>query len=322
MDDIIIYKYLSGEATSEEEQTLLAWLQESPSNQEVFFEIKAVWHSKQQAVFGNEERLVDSLGQLNKRILSHINKEKKKRNLLIRWSSVAAVFLLLVVVAVYNLTETKINNQKTLLSVYSNEASGDSVQIVTLADGTQVWLAAHTTLSSPEVFSDDVRKVYLEGTAFFDVAKDPQHPFIVHTDIAEITVLGTSFSVNSRVPGDKGETILMSGSVLLKQLQSNKEVRLLPGQQAVYSKVSSKIEVNEVDANTLTSWRFGIISLTKVSIGEIIQKLEDTYQVKIKMDYSGIKDNRYNFSFKRSNNLEKVLEQLTCITHCKAEIAD
>lgn len=321
MQDRVIYKYLSGTATSEEEKCLLDWLNASSANRAAFFELKAIWHAKQQAVFANEDRLNAALEQMNLRISSGVDRKKRKRNLFIRWSSVAAVIFLLIGLSFFYLTHINVADREIPLCVFSNEASGDSVRKVVLTDGTEVWLAAHTTLSCPEIFAGSERKVILEGIAFFDVAKDSIHPFVVHTDVAEIKVLGTSFSVNSRMSDDLGETILMSGSVVLKHLKNNRELKLSPGQQAIYSKVSSEIEVNEVDVNTLTSWRYGIISMTGVSVSEIIQKLEAIYQMKIKMDFSAFKDNKYNFSFKRSNDLEKVLEQLTCVTGGKAEIA-
>lgn len=322
MEETVIYKYLSGATTGEEEAELLNWLHESPENQAYFYELKAIWHARQQTVFANESNLNDSLERMNNRIRLSVEQNKKKRNLFIRWSSVAAVFLLLIGISVLFLINKNVQDVEVPLCVYANGANADSVRVVTLVDGTEVWLAANTTLSCPEVFSGDERKVYLDGTAFFDVTKDPQHPFVVRTDIMEIKVLGTSFSVNSHTSGNQGETILMTGSVQLKHLGNKQVVTLFPGQQALYSKETSGIEIHEVDANTLTSWRFGIISLIEVTASEIIQKLEEIYHVKIKMDTSSIKDHKYNFSFKRANSLEKVLEQFSCVTGTTLEIVD
>lgn len=321
MNDTIIFKYLSGQATNEEKQALLEWLRESPDNQAAFFELKAVWHIKQQTAFGTESHLNESLEQMNDRIYGRMEQSKKKCNSFLKWSSVAAVFLLLIGISYFYFADIK---QPVIepLCVYTNEAIDDSVKTITLADGTEVWLAAHTTLTYPKDFSGNMRKVYLDGTAFFDVAKDPQHPFVVQTDIAEIKVLGTSFSVNSRLPGDQGETILMTGFVQLKRLDGEQVITLFPGQQALYSKNTPEMKVNEVDANTLTSWRFGIVSLTEATPSEIIQRLENIYSIKIEMDISSIKKNKYNFSFKRSNDFAKVLEQFSCITGETAKVVD
>lgn len=321
MDETIIYKYLSGQATDEEKQALLGWLHDSPDNQVIFFELKAVWHVKQQTAFGNESHLNESLEQMSNRIYGRIQWRRKKRNLFIKWSSVAAVFLLLIGISYFCFVDIK-KPAIEPLCIYTNEASDDSVKTITLTDGTEVWLAAHTTLTYPKDFSGDIRKVHLDGTAFFDVTKDPQHPFIVQTEIAEIKVLGTSFSVNSRLSGDQGEAILMAGSIQLKRLGGDQIITLFPGQQALYSKKTSEIEVNEVDANTLTSWRFGIVSLIEATPSEIMQRLEKIYSIKIKMDISSIKNKKYNFSFKRSNDFGKVLEQFSCITGKTAKVVD
>lgn len=67
MQDRVIYKYLSGTATSEEEKCLLDWLNASSANRTAFFELKAIWHAKQQAVFANEDRLNAALEQIDRK---------------------------------------------------------------------------------------------------------------------------------------------------------------------------------------------------------------------------------------------------------------
>ena len=82
-----------------------------------------------------------------------------------------------------------------------------------LADGSSVTLNADSRLKYPASFDGPVREVYLTGEAFFDIQKDPDHPFIIHTDKMNIRVLGTSFNVRS-YPGDAVmETTLLQGSV-------------------------------------------------------------------------------------------------------------
>ncbi|MCZ4279116.1 FecR family protein, partial [Rhodococcoides yunnanense] len=53
---------------------------------------------------------------------------------------------------------------------------------ITLPDGTNVWLNARTTMQYANSFNRNERVVILKGEAYFDVAKDEKHPFIVQTE--------------------------------------------------------------------------------------------------------------------------------------------
>ena len=84
---------------------------------------------------------------------------------------------------------------------------------LTLSDGTVVTLNSATTIKYPDHFGDSTREIYLEGEAYFDVSKDPLHPFIIHTDKMNIRVLGTSFNVKSYQSEPLGEASLINGSI-------------------------------------------------------------------------------------------------------------
>ena len=68
---------------------------------------------------------------------------------------------------------------------------------ITLADGTNVWLNARTTIQYPITFNEKERLVKLDGEAYFDVTKDKSKPFIVQTNNYNVEVLGTKFDVDS-----------------------------------------------------------------------------------------------------------------------------
>jgi transmembrane sensor len=82
-----------------------------------------------------------------------------------------------------------------------------------LADGSSVMLNAESRLKYPASFDGPVREVYLTGEAFFTIQKDPEHPFIIHTDKMNIRVLGTSFNVKSYPDDASMETTLLQGSI-------------------------------------------------------------------------------------------------------------
>lgn len=325
MNNAILYKYLSGLATESEERELLVWLNHSPDNRKEFFELKAIWVA-QRVMDGKkmEEDIDKSLEKLNHRInISQRQVHPQKRKHLYRTMGTVAALFLVVVYITYFVVGGTINFpyvENELAVVYTNKEDVHSVRTVLLPDSSVVWLSYNATLTCPDKFRGDQRIVSLTGEAFFEVKKNTDHPFIVKTGAYEIKVLGTSFSVNTHAAEGKEETILMNGSVQIQEPDGRSLAMLRPGQQALYSKNSEKIEIRSVDANALTSWRFGLVSLTEVSIQDILHCLEETYDVKIKMNSSPINDHSYNFSFKRSKGIQPALNQLCFITGISAEI--
>jgi transmembrane sensor len=82
-----------------------------------------------------------------------------------------------------------------------------------LPDGTQVWLNSGSKLSYDKTYGNGIREVALSGEAYFDVVRNPAHPFVIHTSSIDIRVLGTAFNVKS-FPGEKNtETSLIRGSI-------------------------------------------------------------------------------------------------------------
>ena len=94
---------------------------------------------------------------------------------------------------------------------------------ITLADGTNVWLNARTTIQYPITFNEKERLVKLDGEAYFDVTKDKSKPFIVQTNNYNVEVLGTKFDVDSYSETEIFETTLMEGSVRISSLTDANE---------------------------------------------------------------------------------------------------
>jgi transmembrane sensor len=124
-----------------------------------------------------------------------------------------------------------------------------------LADGTEVHLNASSTLRFPFIFAGSTREVYLEGEAFFTVAHDPAHPFIVHTGTTSIIALGTKFNVNS-YDNNLITTSLVNGSVVT-DVGDSLDVTLKPGFEAIY-KPGERFTVKRFDEHVTLGWRDGI----------------------------------------------------------------
>ena len=126
-----------------------------------------------------------------------------------------------------------------------------------LADGTQVYLNSATDLRYPVAFTGSERRVYLKGEAYFEVAKDAEHPFIVVTDDVQVRVYGTSFNVNT-LGADGVRTVLVEGKVGIRGQDSDREFVLKPNELAFYDRNSRDMKIETVDPDLYTLWRKGI----------------------------------------------------------------
>ena len=174
------------------------------------------------------------------------------------------------------------NAEKTTAKVMYNTVSiprGGEYRLE-LADGTKVWLNAATELRFPVNFTGDMREVYLKGEAYFQVKRDEKHPFIVHTSMGAVEVLGTSFNV--RDYGDEREvvTTLETGKVMYVSGNTREKVTLNPGYQ-VLEKESSPVEVRKVDPLQYTGWREGKYVFEDVALEDIMRTLCRWYDIDV-----------------------------------------
>lgn len=178
--------------------------------------------------------------------------------------------------------------------------------IMTLADGTRVWLNAETEMKYPVVFSKGKREVYLKGEAYFEVAKDASSPFVVHASGMETRVLGTSFNVMAYEGEEQAEVTLVTGKVEVQN--GNDKCLLTPGWQAVIDYKTDRMISREVNVSTYTSWRDGIFDFGEMTLEELVVKLSRWYDVDFLFMNDNARGKRFTGAIKRNNTLEFMLD--------------
>ena len=124
-----------------------------------------------------------------------------------------------------------------------------------LPDGTVVWVNSESSLRFPEKFTSNRREVFLEGEAYFEVKKDANRPFYVHTEVGKVRVLGTAFNVCAYSNDRFWQTTLVEGSVMINQ--EEKEVLLKPNEQYQIDVRTGKAGLREVLPELYTSCEMG-----------------------------------------------------------------
>jgi len=148
--------------------------------------------------------------------------------------------------------------------------------MIRLPDGSKVWLNAASTLSFPTTF-DVTRNVELSGEAYFEIAKDKTHPFIVKTKKQEVTVLGTHFNISSYDDDPDVETTLLEGSVKVASRQNS--ITLLPGEKSIIR--GAKILVSKANLEDDLDWKNGYLILDNETFRGAMAKIARWYNVEL-----------------------------------------
>lgn len=246
-------------------------------------------------------------------------KSKKKYFLLGLRNAAAIFFLGLILPVIYY--STLISSKEKRQVVYLKESlSSEKVKKVTLADGTDVWLMSGSTINYPFSFAgNETRNVEVKGEAFFNVAKDPKHPFIVKLGEVGLKVIGTSFNVINYGDEDQIQIVLKTGKIDLFKgdYNSNKQfVHVNTGQLATYEKNESKFSIKETDTNKFTSWTEGILLFHDDPLDEVLKKLGRWYNVVIEIDDPSVSHFPFTATIK-NENLDQIIDLLQYSTPFK-----
>ena len=189
-----------------------------------------------------------------------------------------------------------------------------------LSDGTKVFLNADSELKYPVEFSDGKRIVDLKGEAYFEVHKDSLRPFIVRINGAEVTVLGTSFNVNTY--GDDGQiyTTLVNGAVRVSSVKNGQAEVLKPGMQSVMNVQSGLLTVRKVDVEPYVAWREGRFVFRAMTLDLIMRQLQRWYDFEVFYQNPELKDYEFRGVIKRDMDLDKVLSVIKVTTNVDFEV--
>ncbi len=188
---------------------------------------------------------------------------------------------------------------------------------MSLPDGTRVHLNGNSRLSYPLAFTGDQREVALVGEAYFIVAKDKEHPFIVHTAKGDIKEYGTEFNVNTQ--GDKTCVVLVKGSVSVRA-KGGKEQMMTPGDKAELA--MQGVTMSRVDVAPYVAWNTGHFSFEDCRLDELMQVVGRWYGLHVVFTSDQLRTVRFTGSLSRYESIENTLEVIGTIANVKVEQQD
>jgi ferric-dicitrate binding protein FerR (iron transport regulator) len=298
LQEDLIGKYLSGELTPAEQGDLMSWVDASPENQAVFEEMIQLWSlTDEQAESDFPANLPKAWAVLDQRIensttagsqtssakpaLHVVHNQPKIRNL--NWLGSAAAAIAVLVFAAWWIFGREITPQSLAVSTTLNESRS-----VSLPDGSKVVLNENSQLSYS--YAGKNREVQLVGEAFFEVSKDPKHPFVIHTGEVQTKVLGTSFNVRAYPDEEKVKVSVKTGTVEVSNTGANsqktKPLILLAGNTGVYKNQDATLEkALDVATEDVDTWKEGMLVFESgITLSEVIPAIEKFYDIKISTD--------------------------------------
>ena len=275
LNEDIIIRYLENRCSEEDFVLINEWMKESDENAGELFRMEEIY---QLGKFPFEEE--NLVAKAERRLGRRLEQENQKRQEVFKLKSVLryAAAIVGVIVLAAGLAYWFRNKAEEL--VVASAAHGQ-VREMLLPDGTKVWLNQSSVLKYPRAFEGKERHVYLDGEAYFEVARNHEKPFMVKSPAMDVRVLGTSFNIKCRPDNSFAETTLIEGEVEVKDKSDKGRITLLPGQKAVLNRVTGRMQVKQVDPKMEIVWHNDLIPFEKSSIFQIAAALERFYGVKI-----------------------------------------
>ena len=307
-------RYFEGISTAEENREILRWSNKNPENKQLFSNYVELWKITNAAPGDFNPDINLAWEKISKKIDDYEKVTTRSyKNLAWYISRVAAVFVIGFVL--YFMISLNSNSEL----IYVKHSSLDSKEKILLPDGSKVWLNKKTDLEYVKDFSDEARFVKLNGEAFFEVAKDPDKPFIIESAHSRIKVLGTSFNYKA-YPLEKENVLnVSSGKVEFANISKTKEIFLEKGEKAELNIGKDLIEKSTIDDQNYLAWKTGILVFENENLENTINVISNYYSKQFEFSSEEKKSGRITVTFdnQKLDDVLRILELTMNVTFQK-----
>jgi ferric-dicitrate binding protein FerR (iron transport regulator) len=245
----------------------------------------------------------------------------------VKYVAVAAIFLLLIGFSYWGLrTESGFRQQYLSWSVKPElifQTGNKELKTQLLSDGTKVYLNGGSRLSCKAgAFNKNLREVWLEGEAFFEVAKNPEKPFIIHSpDGVQTKVLGTSFNVKAYSELSEQVVSVRTGKVKVTKADGQ-FVQITPDQKAIFNRRTNALTSGVADGELAASWRSGDIVFDHADRDEIRLRIRQEFGKEVIMENNVLSDIHFIASYPAQTNLEQIIKTIALTNGVQYSISE
>jgi len=260
-----------------------------------------------------EDHLYDKkiMKAIEKSMLSNIHKHIKedKRFFKTRTFKYAVAAALLLFISIGLLLVSRQQDSSKLLSI---TALKGRISIISLPDGSKIWLNSGSTISYPEKFAK-IREVRLvNGEAFFDIKHDNSRPFIVRYGNMHVQVLGTAFNVKYYTKLNDVRVTVVRGLVEVGD-KTRSFGMITPDKEIIYDQKKDTHSARQINSQKVAAWKAREVNLYDVPFEDLMLTLENIYGIKVKYDQVKMKEVITTIHFSSTDDLKQVLEMIKTI---------
>lgn len=279
----LMARKLSGEATPDELQELREQIAKDPEAGERDRVLEQFWSRHDDgmlpAVEENLKKVLTSL-DLSGAMNPPVRQLRPRRRWL--WAAAAVVILL----AAGAIVARRKDSRDPLASLMEKHNAKGTKSIIQLPDGSKIWLNADSKIRYPESFKGASREIYLNGEAFFDVVKSPDHPFVIHLANGTVKVLGTSFNVRAYDNEPVVETSVATGRIAFipKYRSTNKKqdtIVVAADHKASYAFTREELLTSATSSKEDKAWTEGKLIFRGMTMEQIAIELERNFGKKV-----------------------------------------
>jgi len=315
----LIVAFLNGETTNEQMRQIQTWMDSSEENKKYVEDLRLIWaETKMLNPVPVDVNIDKAWGKLSARIDNNI-KEKDveisaKANSSFTYRTllkIAAVLIPALIVASLVFIQNKEVRQIVLTT------TTESIE-KELTDGSKIKLNVNSELTYPEQFEEKTREVKLVGEAFFEISPNKVKPFIIHSNKANICVVGTSFNVKSNT--EFVEVYVKTGKVQLYGIDvlsnDTNMVTLIPGEKGFYDFRTNKAYKQDSPNENDLFWISKTLIFHKTELAEVIGTLKEKYNVNIMLKDNKLKELKLSATFE-NQSIDSVLEIIAASLNIK-----
>ena len=307
----LIAACLAGSATAKDTDRLDTWVSDSKDNLLYYQRMKNIWELWHNDVNPHDVDIEKAYLKVKGR-LGFIRKSSIALTFLLK--AAAILFLPMLAGSYYLGTlrhETLANSSNPVYNEVS--AAFGTRSMLTLDDGSRVWLNSGSKLKYPQDFASRRREVFLTGEGYFEVESDASRPFIVHTKRLNVRATGTRFNVNVSSIEKAAQITLVEGKVSVsKNVTGGKAVeisKMVPGQHLALDTLSGSYNLLTEDTYRFVAWKDGKLIFRNEPLEDVIKRISYFYNVDIELKDEKLKEYRYRATFEEES-LDEILHLL------------
>lgn len=319
MENHLLSRIITGEATSEEKEAFYRHLGDNKEDEELFYQMRSLWVKSSIPLESDQNQ------EEFETVWSKINPEVRRPKFMIGTSLLKIAAAILVIFSLGGLIGYFMPGRISQMADSGTQkytALKGSVSIIEMQDGTKIWLNSGSELLYRENHQSHQREAELRGEAFFEVKHRADFPLLVKAGSITVRDLGTTFNIKAYPEEKKVESSLFEGSAEILSSNGERLLALKPGESAVYDQDNKKIELQTFSQNIISAWKDGKFVIRDQRLEDIFKELSRWYDVEFKIGNDALREYRYTGNIRKSTTPQHVLKMLKQTTNFNYRIIE